>query len=209
MAYSDFTLDALLHRFGVTVEIKTGLFSAIAPVSVGADFAAKLGEDVPFAVALDTEKARSEFIIAPLLLHLWKTTNKQISVFSGVEFNVERKTGLTGFCDFLLSRSPNLLRLDAPVACLVEAKKEDLNGGLPQCVAEMVAAQKFNEKRQNPTPVVYGCVTSGTTWRFVQLVNQTAYVDLDEVYIADADKIFGVLLWMARGTNELGQAQKA
>ena len=148
MAYSDFTLDALFHRFGVTVEIKTGL------------------------------------------------------VFSGVEFNVERKTGLTGFCDFLLSRSPNLLRLDAPVACLVKAKKEDLNGGLPQCVAEMIAAQRFNEQRKAPTPVVYGCVTSGTTWRFVQLENQSAYVDLDEVYIAEADKIFGILLHMARGKTE-------
>jgi len=199
MAYSDFTLDALQHRFGVTVEIKSGLFAPVPPVSVGAAFTEKLGEDVPFAVALDTEKARSEFIIAPLLLHLWKTTNHEVSVFSGVEFNVDRKNGLTGFCDFLLSRSPNLLRLDAPVAVLVEAKKEDLNAGLPQCVAEMVAAQHFNERKGTPTPTVYGCVTSGTAWRFVQLDNKTAFVDLEEVYITNADKIFGVLLFMARG----------
>ena len=198
MPYSDFTLDSLKHRFEITIELVSGLFGDIPSSPVGDRLRAALDEGLPLAISQNTEKARSELIVAPVFLHLWQTMERRISVFSGVEFNVERKSGLSGYCDFLVSRSPNALSVDAPVLVLVEAKKEDLIVGIPQCVAEMVAAQRFNEHRKRPMNTIYGCVTSGTNWRFLQLRDKTATVDLSEFYIDDVEQIFGILLHMMR-----------
>ncbi len=88
------------------------------------------------------------------------------------EFNVEPETELTGYVDFLISRSPEQLFIKAPAVILVEAKKEDLKPALGQCFAEMVAAQRFNEQKQQPISTIYGTVTSGTVWRFLKLEKQ-------------------------------------
>jgi hypothetical protein len=125
-------------------------------------------EDLSWAFAVDTEKARSEVIINPVLLEVRRIFNQQISVFSGEEFNVDASIGLNGVCDFLISRSPEQLTVEAPAIVIVEAKKSDLKSGLGQCIAEMVAAQRFNEAKGKTITAVYGTVTSGTQWRFLK-----------------------------------------
>ena len=49
-------------------------------------------------------------------------------------------------CDYLLALSPERFFLSHPLVAVVEAKREDINGGLGQCVAAMVGARKFNER---------------------------------------------------------------
>ncbi len=99
-----------------------------------------LTETLPWAIAVSSEKARSEGIINPVLLEVKRQLKGQISVFSGEEFNVQPEVDLTGYVDFLISRSPEQLFIKAPAVVLVEAKKEDLKPGLGQCLAEMVAS---------------------------------------------------------------------
>ena len=65
-----------------------------------------LDEYVPLAIVDRTEKARSELIIAPILVEVRRLTGRRISLFSGIEFNVGAEAGLIGYCDFILSRSP-------------------------------------------------------------------------------------------------------
>lgn len=86
--------------------------------------------------------------------------------------------------------------MDAPVIIFVEAKKEDLIGGIGQCAAEMLAAQRFNEKKENNIPCVYGIVTSGTDWLFLKLKEKCLHVDLTIYQITQCDKIFGILTSM-------------
>jgi activator of 2-hydroxyglutaryl-CoA dehydratase len=76
---------------------------------------------------------------------------------------------------------------------LVEAKKEDILAGLGQCVAEMVAAQIFNEREGNEISVIYGTVTSGTNWKFLKLEGKVVEIDLVEYYLTDMNKILGIL----------------
>ena len=64
-------------------------------------------------------------------------------LFSGIEFNVEPRLGLKGVCDFLMSKSEEQYVLRAPVIVIVEAKKGEIEVGMGQCTAEMIAAQKF------------------------------------------------------------------
>jgi len=66
-----------------------------------------------------------------------------------------------GHLSSILSRGPEQLALTAPVCVLVEAKNENIVGGIPRCLAEMVAARRFNEQQKLPDAVVHGAVTTG------------------------------------------------
>ncbi|MFM7369314.1 MAG: hypothetical protein ACKO2Z_16300, partial [Sphaerospermopsis kisseleviana] len=79
------------------------------------------------------------------------------------------------------------------VVTIVEAKKENINAGLGQCVAEMIAARMFNEREGNNIQTIYGTVTTGTNWKFLKLINQVVEIDLSEYYINNIGKILGIL----------------
>jgi len=199
MAYSNFTFDKVKKELNLTTEDKTGLFSHIAEVEADKYFSESLIENnIPLGLAINTEKARSELIVTPVLLELRKMMNKQISLFSGIEFNVVEEQGLNGVCDFIVSLSTEQFYLDAPIVIIVEAKKEDITRGLPQCIAEMRASQIFNENRGNQIETIYGVVTTGSNWKFLKLQNQTVSMDLDEYYIKELNKIMGILLGMCQ-----------
>lgn len=144
------------------------------------------------AGAINTEKARSEFLIAPILGEL-KEINPDVSLFSGTEFNVDIEKGLNGICDFLISKSREQLSIEAPVIMIVEAKKENLNAATPQCIAEMLAAQIFNQNQGNLITSIYGVVTTGSVWRFLKLENRVVNIDLNEIYLNPVDNLLGIL----------------
>ena len=76
-----------------------------------------LHESIPLAIAMGSEKARSELIISPILFEVRKQLNRQISFFSGEEFNVDESIGLNGVCDFLISRSTEQLFCRVTCGC--------------------------------------------------------------------------------------------
>lgn len=200
MAYSDFDLRRVQTDLGVTIT-QGSFIPNLAPVTPDRLLQATLDENLPLVLARGKEKARSEWIISPVLTAVRRLLQQQISLFSGDEFNVDSALGLNGYVDFLISRSPQLLLIEAPVLCIVEAKKEDLNNGLGQCIAEMVAAQIFNTTNRTPVSAIYGSVTSGTAWKFLQLQEKTVVVDLAEYPLPPVETILGILLWMVQSTN--------
>ena len=194
MAYSDFTLAQVREVFGLTIAEDRRLFTNIVPVQPSERLLIDLDENKPLAIAINSEKARSEFLIAPILAEVRRQTNYQCSLFSGVEFTVEPERGLKGFCDYVLSRSKEQYYVTAPVAIIVEAKNENIIAGLGQCVAAMVAAQIFNQRTKESTSTIYGAVTTGTNWRFITLQGSNVNIDADEYYINQVDIILAVLL---------------
>ena len=193
MAYSDFTLDRVQKTFDLTISEGVDIFSPIPEVESSEFLTKILRYNTPLALAINTEKSRSEMIIAPILIELKKHFNSQISLFSGVDFNVDATQGLNGTCDFLISRSPEQLFIKAPVITIVEAKKENLNAGIGQCVASMLAAKLFNEREGNEIPIIYGAVTTGNIWKFIKLEGQVVDIDLSEYFIGNLSKILGIL----------------
>ena len=119
-------------------------------------------------------------------------------MFSGEDFTVDISLGLNGICDFLISRSPELYATESPVIVLVEAKKADLKLGVPQCIAEMVAADKFNADNNSDIKAVYGCVTSGTLWRFLKLEGTVVTIDLTDYPLEPIDRLLEMLVWMVK-----------
>ena len=196
MAYSNFTLETVREAFDIQEVDIAGLFSDSKPITPSELLTAVLERNVPLATAIGTEKAKSEMIVANVLVELREQLNLSISLFSGIDFNVDDENGLTGVCDFLISLSPVQFVLEAPVIVLVEAKKDDLEVGLGQCVAEMIAAQHFNAEKGNEIPIIYGAITSGREWRFLKLEEQKLYIDMVVYQIAQCDKILGILTSM-------------
>ena len=193
MAYSNFSLESARAAFQLETVQSIDLFSRIEPVTPSPHFMEELRKKVPLAVAIGTEKARSELIVANVLFELREHFDRRISLFSGIDFSVDAESGLVGVCDFLISLSPQQFFVEAPVIALVEAKNADVKLGLGQCVAEMLAAQRFNAERGNSISSVYGTTTSGTDWLFLKLEGQRLHIDMAVYAITQCDKILGIL----------------
>jgi len=199
MSYSEFTsIIKVKQAFGLTTVEGPRFLPQISPIAPSATLTDFLANSLPVAVATGSEKARSEMIITPVLLEVRKILQQNISLFSGEDFTVDYESGLDGVCDYLISRSPEMLEIEAPAVAVVEAQKADLKTGIGQCVAEMVAMQKFNEAKGKPISVIYGCVSNGTQWRFLKLEEKIVSIDLNDYALPPVDEILGMLVWMVR-----------
>lgn len=195
MAYNNFTLAEVTDRF--ELNLSSLPFCQELPVAVPSElFAAIFREWFPLAQQARSEKAKSELLISPVLLEVRKLVHNSIELFSGEEFSVDREQGLNGFCDFLLSKSTTPYIIEAPVVMLVEAKRGELDLGLGQCIAEMVAAQLFNASKGRAIPVIYGSVTSGRLWQFLKLEGKNVTIDVNEYQVIPVERILGILKWM-------------
>ncbi len=193
MAYSKFTLIEALRRFELTLDESVDLF-APAPIRPPDELLrVTLEENTPLALALQTEKARSELIVTPILLEVRRSAPGPVGFFSGIAFDVDEKQGLSGICDYLLSQTREQAFVKAPVLAVVETKNENLKPGYGQCIAAMVAARIFNERDDAPVGAIYGAVTSGDIWKFLKLDGPTVYLDRATYYLDRIDAILGIL----------------
>lgn len=202
MSYSDFTLERISKIFSINIEERTKVFTSLEEVTLDLYFIKYLQNNIPLAQAISTEKAKSEMIIAPVLIEVRRLLNNQISLFSGIDFNVNIEQGLNGFCDFLIGLSSQQLYVTSPVIALVEAKNDNLKQGFPQCIAEMIAAAELNQSEGNNIENIYGCVTNGNQWVFLQLTDNLVVVDLDEYYINQPEKIISVFVSLIKSQLE-------
>ena len=193
MSYSNFTLESALAAFQLEKVESAGTFSEIESIFPSDYLTTGLAKKVPLAAAIGTEKARSELIVADVLVELRDKFDNRISFFSGVDFSVDLESGLVGICDFLVSLSPGQLLLEAPLIVLVERKKDAPKLGLGQCIAEMIAAQRFNAEKGNAIPAVYGATTTGTEWQFLKLAGKHLQIDMEIYSIRQCEKILGIL----------------
>ncbi len=192
MAYRQFKMPQLKREFGLR-EKKARIFENVAPIepSKWLQMTLRAGQEMQ----LITEKAKSEFVVAPMLMELCLRSNKAFSVFSGVTLKVDTKRNLNGECDFLLS-SQDTIELESAVFALVEAKNGLIDEGIPQCAAQMLAARIFNgeDEVQN----IYGCVTNTDEWQFLKLEGQTLIIDKRRLYFNELPLILGTIITIAK-----------
>ena len=194
MAYSEFTFQSLRDTLALHLRQDASLFAHIEEVVVSEYLQTTLHENVALALNINTEKARSEMIIAPMLIEVRKILKKQMSLFSGVELQVGAALGLTGVCDYIISKSTNQVYVSAPAVIIVEAKNENIKAGLPQCIAAMYAAKIYNEREHNEVDRILGIVTTGSNWKFLTLEDTHVLIDYDEYLIDQAGKILAIIL---------------
>ncbi len=201
MAFRDFVFPQVQEQLGLRVE-DCNLFAATSPFPVRPEFADFIRDGTTLALANSTEKAKSEFIIAPVLLELRRSLGGTFTLFSGVEWEVDRERGLNGYCDFILGRGPSQHILQAPHVAIVEAKNDLIRTGLGQCIAAMVAARISNERAGIATVAVHGVVSTGLAWKFLRLRGDVVAMDVPEYTIDNLPRIMGIL----RGIVELPAA---
>ena len=203
MAYNKFKIEKLKSKLQLKIIKDSWL-----PVTFDA-----FGEDTTLIgllsesekVFLGSEKARSEFIITPVLQALKRKNVDKFSIFSGYEFNVDKEAELNGYCDFILSAVPNSLTIEAPAFFVVETKKTDIDdNAIAQCGAELYAAQIFNERERKPQKAIYGCVTSGFNWGFLKLEDKTLSIDPNYVPLTFKNPylVLTTLQWILNRTTQ-------
>ena len=192
MSFADFTFPQVQQALGLTLD-EADLASALPAVPLREDFVTTLTDGAAIALAINTEKAKSEFIIAPVLLELRRLLGGAVGLFSGVALDVDPGKGLIGVCDFILTKATRQFILSTPLVTVVEAKNDNLRNGLGQCIAEMYAAALYNQQEGGTIEAVWGVVTTGSAWKFLRLENTTVTLDVKEYYIDNIGKILGVL----------------
>src|SRR5919202_2229716 len=154
MPYSQFTtISKAKEALNLTTVEGYRFLPPLNPIAPSDVLTGTLKESLPIVATSGSEKARSEGIIYPVLLEVRRILDHKVSLFSGEDFTIDEAVGLNGVFDFLLARSSEVLEIEAPAVVIVEAKKTDLKSGLGQCIAEMVAAQRFNQAKEKNIPI--------------------------------------------------------
>lgn len=190
MSYNEFSLDTVSTVLGVSVG-PADLFPDLEPVPVPAWLREML--DRGMHQVLLSEKARSEFIVVPILLACQELSGGRVAIYSGQRLDVDPERGLVGECDFILSAAPPVPALRAPLVTIVEAKRNEVESGVWQCIAQMVGAREFNRRSGGGPSSIYGCVTNGEAWQFLRLTDSVAGIDRRRYYIDNVGGILAVL----------------
>lgn len=194
MAYSDFTFAKLKKDYGI-LQTDVFLFEAVPIVPMPPSI--RLVDDIQEAKSMPllTEKAKSEYIIAPIAREL-KRNNQHITIFSGYSLNIEGDKTLNGIPDFMISAKKNIVELQRPIFCLFESKNKDPDEGFAQCAAEMYAARIFNQQAGEPCETIYGAVTNAYDWVFMKLDGDTVFIDKERYFLNDLPKILGIFQYI-------------
>ena len=192
MAFSDFKYRDVLETLDLT-ESTEELFSNVATVSPTESLRYALNVNIRLATIAHSEASRSTWMVGPILADFWGRYDARISLYAGIEFRGDEEAGLSGYVDFIIGRSSQFPELRAPVVFIVEAKRDSIPGGLGQCIAGMVGMQRFNQRAGKPIDPVYGCVTTGSLWKFLQLKGQELTIDITEYHISQVDKLLGII----------------
>lgn len=195
MAFSSFTYPDVIPHFGLT-EGSQDLFAGVPDRAASSALSFVLPSNLTLANLINTEKARSELLVSPVLSELWRQAFGSINFFSGMEFNADPEAQLTGFVDFMIGLGPQLPRISTPVVMIFEAKRDNIADGYGQCIAAMVGAERYNRRLGNPMETIYGAVTTGINWKFLRLRDSKLTFDLSEYFIQQPDRILGLLAHM-------------
>ncbi len=193
-SYSKFSTDDLIE-LGIIVSDGSLFEDTILPLIQPSQFLIDTLEKNKRR-KLRSEKAKSEFLISPIIGELEDRNEQKFALYSGYKFKVEPELGLTGFCDYVLSLEPKSPIIQAPVFFIVESKNDNLDEGVDQCIAEMYAAQLFNQKKGKAKKTIYGAVTFGFEWKFIKLEDNQAEIDYQVYFLNDLPKLLGVLQYI-------------
>jgi hypothetical protein len=192
MAYTDFRLEEVLEKFSLSL-VEADLFHISNDIHPSRWLFETLAKGRKFAQIASSEKAKSEFIIAPTLLEIESHYPEQIAIYSGKNLDAERANGLYGECDFIIGKGAVSAIITTPIIAMVEAKRDNLENGLGQCAAQMYGAILYNKKHNYGqdalTEKVYGCVTTGDLWQFMKLENKLLTIDRHVIYLNELDRI--------------------
>ncbi|MCP5493842.1 MAG: hypothetical protein H7A23_04740 [Leptospiraceae bacterium] len=193
MAYSEATFPELKTKYGILQDYQNLGFEFVQESKLSQ----RLQEDIDDGKAMPivSEKAKSEFLLAPIFRELQRK-NPNITLFSGISFNLKNDKFLQGTPDFMISARPRRANVEAPIFCMVEAKNGSIEEGFAQCAAEIYAARIFNQEMKEPYETIYGAVTNAYDWVFLKLEGNTVWIDKERFFLNELPKLMGILQYI-------------
>ena len=188
MAYGDFSFDDIESKFGIKNKVKR-LFDDLPPLEPSSNL--KYALDMAAELPIRSEKAKSESIVFPILVELRHRNQNFFTIYSGDNLSVDNAQGLNGECDFILAKDVGSFSINYPIFQIVEAKKNDIEVGVPQCAAQLVGAKFFNEKKGIKIDQIYGCVTTGNEWLFLKIDSELT-IDSRIYYLNELNELLAV-----------------
>ena len=122
----------------------------------------RIEEVLPY-VDLSNETSRREILIGRVATELVHYTKAQLRI----EYPVAVTNQLQGYLDYLFRTQTELL--------IIEAKRQDLDYGMTQLVAEMIALDQW--ERTPDQSYLLGAVTTGKLWEFALLDRTKKHID--------------------------------
>lgn len=133
-------------------------------------------------VSLNSETARREVLVAPVLFELLE----YFAVKIDFEYPIYISERLKGNIDYLVRSSVAFV--------VVEAKKADMEKGFTQLAVELIAMDQY---LQSAAETFYGAITVGDLWRFgvLQRKEKTIYRDIGSFRVPDdLEALFQILV---------------
>lgn len=159
--YKNIEQVAKKHQIAILVEP----FVQPIPIIIDERFQQELAYVLQHLDVKMSEASISEFLVAPILKEIWKHYDDSLLLWSHVSLSVGEE--FEGYPDYLFTkRTPLGLVRDKPYVLVVEAKRDDFEGGWGQCLAAMLTAQKINDNEQI---ILQGSVSNGEVWQFGKL----------------------------------------
>lgn len=183
------------------VKIAKRAFVEPIPLAIGDYFRAELTYSLDRLDVRMSEASISEFMIAPILREVWKKHEDALLLWSHVSMKVGED--FDGYPDYLFTkRSPLGIVRDKPYLLVVEAKKDDFDGGWGQCLAAMIAAQTINEDDQI---TMHGSVSNGDVWEFGKLKGREFVRDRRTFTLSALEELFAALHYVFTQAEELAR----
>lgn len=190
MAFSNFkSIKQVIRQY--PLKIRSERFMPDVPIEGPAWFMENLNFSLETQGFDENEFFFSESFIFPFLQLAWKAHHKKLKLWSHQTLTYD--DDLSGEPDYFVSawRDEVIDKLiNTPLLAVVEAKKQDFEGGWGQCLAEMIACQKLN---QDEKLTVYGIVSTGLSWEFGKLETNIFTKHLLSYSISESQKILGNL----------------
>lgn len=102
---------------------------------------------------------------------------------------------LTGCADYLVT--PKKAYLTTPLLCIVEAKKDDFEKGMAQCLVEMQAC-RWNNREAEYALDVYGVVSNGRVWQFYKLTPANQVFETQPFSLGNLENVLTALEYVFR-----------
>ena len=134
-------------------------------------------------INLNSEAAKREFLIAPILFEIAKETDSKINL----EYPINVDDKLSGYLDYLIQSKQKII--------VIEAKKGDIDKGFNQLAAELIALDKYEEEEGGEC--LYGAITIGEMWKFTILDRKSKHItkDIHNYTIPDnVEQVFAILM---------------
>lgn len=189
MSYRDISLKDLAQQYGIRNR-QTPILTKVTELAPSEELNVSLASAK--VLPLRSEKARSEWIVVPVLRELHLRNQDFLTIYSGEYLPADEQKGLTGECDFILARNAQTYDLSYPILSIVEAKKNDLDLGVAQCAAQLVGARLYNQQQGVDLHQVYGCVTTGKDWLFMRLSGPLIEINTEAQTLAELPRILGI-----------------